>query len=406
LSMASADMLTELRSKHGHKQSLHQVDEPSGGFADAWKGRQSQQADSSGEQQRTVGYGQKEFEQYQARWAQSRAQDREDKLEMGDRIAQMRGTLEPPPMRGPSMEEMSISSEPPLRSMIREHRDPSPVPAGCYSIPMAASRADREALPPPLMPSYQEPFADPGYPGVYFPEFETQGDANSAEGSQPRSRAMAYEGLPEGPGYEAREQYQAQYPEQGGPLLDSRHSGVRTPYQFEYNAEFWRAAPQQGHSVLQQSSPALQPGYMYPGSHQVHTFVGHPVAPPFEPGPWGVQASRSQEASQERGEETSRSEGPEGMPPPPMGTPRFYPSFEAPYGGGPYGGGPYGGALPGLHVMPEMYGGYPLGPPPPFFGMEGPPPMPAEPKETEREQAQPKKKKQTKGGKPGWSPFW
>ena len=72
------------------------------------------------------------------------------------------------------MEEMSISSEPPLRSMIREHRDPSPVPAGCYSIPMAASRADREALPPPLMPSYQEPFADPGYPGVYFPEFETQ----------------------------------------------------------------------------------------------------------------------------------------------------------------------------------------------------------------------------------------
>ena len=26
-----------------------------------------------------------------------------------------------------------------------------------------------------------------------------------------------------------------------------------------------------------------------------HTFVGHPVAPPFEPGPWGVQASRSQE---------------------------------------------------------------------------------------------------------------
>ena len=55
--------------------------QPSGGFADAWKGRQSQQADSSGEQQRTVGYGQKEFEQYQARWAQSRAQDREDKLE-------------------------------------------------------------------------------------------------------------------------------------------------------------------------------------------------------------------------------------------------------------------------------------------------------------------------------------
>jgi len=153
--------------------------------------------------------------------------------------------------------------------------------SGHYNVPIAGATPRG----PPPAPYHEEP--------AYQPAYDTYSSGAYSTGAN----------YDTGANYNTQEAYQAAsgHSQSELPELDTRHSGVKTPYQFEYNPELWRAGPAA-------MNPPLYPGGPYyeapttraarqaPGSIQDHADVyygGYAAYPPMmlaapPPMMWGV----------------------------------------------------------------------------------------------------------------------